>query len=40
MNFVSCTALLFELLEFMESMECDCNSFERSPIQHMSGWPH
>ena len=21
-------------------MECDCNSFERSHIQHMSGWPN
>ena len=40
MDFLSCTTSLLGLGYFLESIECDYNSFERSPIQHMSGWPH
>ena len=29
-----------DLDNFLKSIECGCNSFERSPIQHISWWPH
>ena len=35
MNFVLCTTSLFGLGKFLESQVCDCNSFERSPIEHI-----
>ena len=37
-SFVSCNTSLFGL-GYYPFMECDCNSFKRSLIQHMSGWP-